>query len=126
MRVCGVYFVFVILLSACTNRVSHLDIALQQAKHNKAELENCLLYTSAVNDSRLCSGNSILFPLPWEAGSVTKPNIIRSLPISYSTSDLRFKIQKQFKLFMIRQFLLLKKSAKHSRLFIRTRRLILQ
>ena len=41
MRVCGVYFVFVILLSACTNGVSHLDIALQQAKHN-----NCLLYTS--------------------------------------------------------------------------------
>ena len=39
MRVCGVYFVFVILLSACTNGVSHLDIALQQAKHNKAELE---------------------------------------------------------------------------------------
>lgn len=33
MRVCGVYFVFVILLSACTNGVSHLDIALQQAKH---------------------------------------------------------------------------------------------
>ena len=30
---------FVILLSACTNGVSHLDIALQQAKHNKAELE---------------------------------------------------------------------------------------
>ena len=25
MRVCGVYFVFVILLSACTNGVSHLD-----------------------------------------------------------------------------------------------------
>ncbi|MCG0163786.1 hypothetical protein [Phocaeicola vulgatus] len=42
MRVCGVYFVFVILLSACTNGVSHLDIALQQAKHNKAELEKVL------------------------------------------------------------------------------------
>lgn len=41
MRVCGVYFVFVILLSACTNKVSCLDIALQQAKHNKAELEKC-------------------------------------------------------------------------------------
>ena len=45
MRVCGVYFVFVILLSACTNGVSHLDIALQQAKHN-----NCLLYTSDAAD----------------------------------------------------------------------------
>ena len=46
MRVCGVYFVFVILLSACTNGVSHLDIALQQAKHNKA----CLLYKSDAAD----------------------------------------------------------------------------
>ena len=49
MRVCGVCFVFVILLSACTDNVSYLDIALQQAKHNKGELEKVLKYFK--NDS---------------------------------------------------------------------------
>ncbi len=53
MRVCGVYFVFVILLSACTNGVSHLDIALQQAKHNKAELEKGKHSASCVFLSKL-------------------------------------------------------------------------
>ena len=49
MRVCGVYLIFITLLSACTNKVSHLDIALQQAENNKGELVKVLKHFE--NDS---------------------------------------------------------------------------
>lgn len=66
MRVCGVYFVFVILLSACTNGVSHLDIALQQAKHNKAELEKVLKHFK--HDSLYGAYNEAVFSMVGENG----------------------------------------------------------
>lgn len=43
-KISWIYIIFLLLLSACTNKVNRLEIALQQAKDNKAELVKVLKY----------------------------------------------------------------------------------